>query len=406
MTENSTKTLTYFLLGIIGIIFIYFLIATALNGFWIWGKSLNMEATGQFGDFIGGFLGSIINGAAFYFLYLTLKDQRESSQKQSFETKIYDLIRIHRENVNDLNYTKFENGEMHTSTSRKVFRVMVGEFLEIYHETKRFTKIYPNEDYLKPEYYDRLKTIKENNKCTATVEQLALIDIAYSFFYYGLSKESETILLHKFYNRYNKDFAHQLKVFLQLKPKKELLSEYKLWNDFKKKSVQEMKSIFEVIYKYSLRKKNAESIEENYPIVKNLYLKKYYGGHQHRLGHYFRHLFQSFKFISMQYYLDDEEKYFFAKSIRTQFSTYEQFMIFFNSISSQGMRWEYLYEVPNSKYTLKEDDFKFISTYCLIKNLPGSQYYDFSYRQFYPNVIFEYRDDITYTNKIRKNYKQ
>lgn len=406
MNNKNTKILTTSLLGIIGLIFIYFLLDIFNNGYWIWGNSLDMATTGQFGDFIGGFLGSIINGAAFFFLYLNLRDQRDNGQKQIFETRLYDLIRIHRENVNDLSYTKYENEKMHTADSRKVFRLMVREFLEIYQEVKRFTKIYPDKNYLNPNYYNSLNEIKKQNNCRASVEQLALIDISYSFFYFGLTKESDSILLHKFYNRYNKNFVHKLKIFLQLKPKEEICEKFEMWNKFKRCPLKEMRETFEIIYKYSINKKKYKSIVESIPLAENLETKSYYGGHQHRLGHYFRHLFQSFKFISLQSYLTDEEKYFFGKQLRTQLSTYEQFIIFFNSLSSLGIKWEYLSKIPQDSNVLKDSDFKFITRYNLIKNLPGSQYFDFSYRQYYPNVIFEYRDDITYADRIRNNFVQ
>ena len=35
---------------------------------------------------------------------------------------------------------------------------------------------------------------------------------------------------------------------------------------------------------------------------------KFYGGHQHRLGHYFRHLFQTYKFLSVQTNIDENDK--------------------------------------------------------------------------------------------------
>ena len=88
MNDKSIKKLTIYLLIFIGGTLVYFLISTALNGYSIWTHGdINFEVTGQFGDFVGGFLGTIINGAAFYFLYLTLNEQRKSGITQSFETK-------------------------------------------------------------------------------------------------------------------------------------------------------------------------------------------------------------------------------------------------------------------------------------------------------------------------------
>jgi len=375
----------------VGVTFIYFLFSTAIDGYSIWGTNkINFSVTGQFGDFIGGFLGTVINGAAFYFLYLTLNEQRKSAESQSFETKFYELIHLHRENVSELRYTKNNL----TAESRKVFRVIVEEFVECFHEVKRFSKIYPDIEMLHPTYKIKLAQIAKANKCRAKVEEIAIIDIPFCCNYFGLSRESETILLHKFYNRYNKDFIRRLKTFLQLKPKTEDFNLFAEWKEFKSKDVKEMKEVFEKIY-YN-RKLGSLDTSSNL-LFKNLSANKYYGGHQHRLGHYFRHLFQSFKFISLQQSLTPKEKYFYAKTLRAQLSTYEQFILLFNSLSSLGMKWEYTADIDNLPAGYDLEDFKFITRYNLIKNLPGSQYYDIKYRIFYPNVHFDYRDDITYS---------
>ena len=126
--------------------------------------------------------------------------------------------------------------------------------------------------------------------------------------------------------------------------------------------------------------------------------EKYYGGHQHRLGHYFRHLFQSYKFLSRQTHISFEKRYFYGKTLRAQLSTYEQFLLFINSLSSLGMKWQYTaeleFDAPSKNLQL--EDFKFITRYQLIKNLPGSKYFDLTYREFYPQVKFEYSEDISY----------
>jgi hypothetical protein len=400
MNENQVKNLTIWLLVFVSIILVYFLIATAIDGYWIWNyDKLDFAATGQVGDFIGGFLGTIISAAAFYFLYLTLNEQRKSGVKQSFESRLYQLINLHRDNINELEYTKFYKSKLEKSVSRKVFRVVVEEFMDCFHEVKRFEKMYPELEIFKPDYQTEISKIRKANNSRATLKELAFIDIAFCFFYFGVSKESDTILLHKFYNRYDKEFMIRLKTFLQLKPKQEKKKAYKEWKKFVGKNVSEMKISFEQVYNH-YRNTNKNSIDEEYKnLFSNLKLVKYYGGHQHRFGHYFRHLFQSFKYLSQQNFLTEDERYFYGKSIRSQLSTYEQYLLFFNSLSSIGMRWEYNADIENLENGNLPENFKFITRYNLIKNLPGSQYYEFGYRKFYPKVDFEYKEDITYKKK-------
>lgn len=115
--------------------------------------------------------------------------------------------------------------------------------------------------------------------------------------------------------------------------------------------------------------------------------EKYYNGHQHRLGHYFRHLFQSYKYLNNQNDLTSEENYFFGKTLRAQLSTYEQAILFFNSISSIGMKWEY---TPDHNSDNRDSDkYKLITRYNLIKNLPGYHFLGIKYENYYPRVQFE-----------------
>jgi hypothetical protein len=62
----------------------------------------------------------------------------------------------------------------------------------------------------------------------------------------------------------------------------------------------------------------------------------YFDGHQQRLGHYYRHLFQSISIVSQQRLI---EKRSYAKSMRAQLSTHEQLLLLINSFTSLGWRW-------------------------------------------------------------------
>ena len=66
------------------------------------------------------------------------------------------------------------------------------------------------------------------------------------------------------------------------------------------------------------------------------------------------------------------------------------------------MRWEYNADIENLENGNIPENFKFITRYNLIKNLPGSQYYEFGYRKYYPKVDFEYKEDITYKKIIAR----
>lgn len=88
-----------------------------------------------------------------------------------------------------------------------------------------------------------------------------------------------------------------------------------------------------------------------------------YTGHQNRLGHYYRHLYQSIRYIDEANFLSDGEKYEYAKVLRAQLSTAEQVIFLFNSLSTLGAAWG---------YESKDNQKNLVTKYKLIKNIsPG-----------------------------------
>ncbi len=85
---------------------------------------------------------------------------------------------------------------------------------------------------------------------------------------------------------------------------------------------------------------------------------KPFQGHQSRLGHYFRNLYQIVKFVHFQKILSDSEKYDYVRSIRTQLSNHEQAFLLLNIISDLGHSW-------------RESDKDFLKKYKLIRNIPN-----------------------------------
>jgi hypothetical protein len=365
----------------------------------------NVMKTGPLGDSFNGIIGpfiaflvAILTFLAFYIQYKANEIQNSLNVKIQFENRFFDLVKIHIDNVHEMTYTKFAKSNYEQIESRKVFRIISQEFIECLHEIKKIAKTYDQIEIIKPEYYEKLASIIKENRCKVSPTELALIDIAYCTVFFGIAKESEQVFLTLFWNRYNTEFIDQIRKFLQLKPKitSENMIEYSRWDAFKKMPKEVLRGLFDEIYTHRIANDELSPIAKD--LILNYHLEKYYDGHQHLLGHYFRHLFQSFKFLSYQEQFSDKEKYFYGKTLRAQLSTYEQFLLFINSLSSLGMKWEYTSEVvkKNVDNMIIEEKMKLITNYNLIKNLPGSQYYDFQYRKFYPAVNFEYRDDISY----------
>ena len=71
--------------------------------------------------------------------------------------------------------------------------------------------------------------------------------------------------------------------------------------------------------------------------------------------------------------------------LRAQLSTYEQALLFMNSISSIGMKWEYLPEPTDNQKNCS----KLITKYNLIKNLSGNHIFGIHYKNYYPDGSYE-----------------
>jgi hypothetical protein len=76
-------------------------------------------------------------------------------------------------------------------------------------------------------------------------------------------------------------------------------------------------------------------------------------GHQSRLGHYYRHLYQMIRYVDQQSL--DINKYEYVKTVRAQLSTHEQAMLRVNTRTPLGRVWW-------------ENDL--ITAYGLVKNIP------------------------------------
>ncbi|QXP74710.1 putative phage abortive infection protein [Tenacibaculum sp. AHE15PA] len=286
----------------VGVIIIHiFLLFKAFNG-----NELNSTNASEFGSFIGGYMGTLFALVSVIFLYTTLRDQRRTSEIEKFETRFFELIRLHRDNVQEITL-KTQNG-------KKIFVLFIREFREI-------MKI--------------VKDVFKNDK----LEKKQIIEISYLAFFYGIGPNSTRILKNSLSN-YDKTKVKKLTDELQSQKQK-----------VKKE-----------------RKFNYVPFE----------------GHQSRLGHYYRHLFQSIAYCHNKKI--DIDKYEYIKLIRAQLSNHEQALLFLNSISKLGKPWK---------------DENLIKTYRLIKNIP-EDFFDpkkeIDIKELYPEMIFEYEENTVANN--------
>jgi len=84
------------------------------------GDAIDPTTAGQLGDFVGGYVGTAFLLISVLLLYRTLHVQRETSQRQFLESKYFELVKIHRDNVAEMRIKEV--------VGRNVFIIVLKEF--------------------------------------------------------------------------------------------------------------------------------------------------------------------------------------------------------------------------------------------------------------------------------------
>lgn len=313
---------------------------------------------GAIGDAFGGILGpiigviaSILTFMAFYIQYQANKQQREQFGKQAndilierFENRFFELIRLHRENVEEQNIQNIVTG-------RKVFTTYYFELRYIY--------------VLLESKFD------ENWNDNYSKEQLT--NIAYLIFFFGIGHVTENVFQHINSNLLKETFFKETinKLKEQKENFKQISTEIKLASTRPGLVMPTMPEL-----QISNRNKKAIFIQNYEPFT----------GHGTKIGHYFRHLYQTVKYVDSQNNenFTDMLKYDYVKILRAQLSNFEQVLFYYNSISDLGKEWNL------NGYIIK---------YHLITNLPLS-FADFGIlpSEKFANEILEQNDFFDWQN--------
>ncbi|WP_148041237.1 putative phage abortive infection protein [Rufibacter immobilis] len=294
------------------------------------------QNTGVVGDTFGGltapiiaFIGAILTFFAFYVQYEANQAQNLNFKIQQFEGIFFEMVRLHRDNVAEI--------EVNGKRARNAFVELKKDFNFLY------------------------RTIKGVDKNAYIIEPIKRIEATYLFFYLGLNYNKEVL-------------EHHLN---------KIVGEINYYDDAFGKNVSFSKTLISYL-PYDVAKQNEidkEWAEDDFYRPSHRIGLQDQSGFQSQLGHYFRHLFQTVKFVHNSDFLTPNQKYNYVKTLRAQLSTYEQALLFYNSVSTFGKKWELEPEDEHSKL---------ISTYHLIKNLPLKGFTeDIQPDEIYPKVDYE-----------------
>jgi len=295
---------------------------------------LDFSQKGPVGDTINGIAGpfiallaSILTFLAFYIQYKANIQQREQFTKtleeqekanlaqdkiwriERFENRFFELLKFHKANVDEMNI----GDKIYRS---KCFVPMFYELRFCYLASKVIYEYIPDD-------------LKKLNK----VEGIDLMKFAYTIFFFGIGTQSEKHYLPNF-----SDGEKHLHFLLT-----NLLED--IQNQYSEYIEQNPNSKYFHATKF-----------KNYQIEDDRSTEFYYfpfDGHMNRLGHYYRHLFQTANYIIEQNMLTFEERYGYVKTLRAQLTNFEQLLLYYNSVSWFRTEWKIL-----------------LTDYRLIKNIP------------------------------------
>lgn len=132
------------------LIFSFAVIALTLFSYYInnsfsFSYDLATDKLGQFGDFIGGFLGTVLTMVATYYIYKTyhsqkdeLDNQKKLINQQQFESTFFNLLNIHIDIKKNLNID-FSDATFKPQEYNGVDKVQING-LEVFIDVKQFTK--------------------------------------------------------------------------------------------------------------------------------------------------------------------------------------------------------------------------------------------------------------------------
>lgn len=292
---------------------------------------VDFSKTGEIGDTIGGIsapfigiLSAVLTFLAFYIQYQANVQQRDQFKKElqrqqdenvaqqktwrieRFEDKFFELVRLHRDNVDEIQIGR----EDRTVTKKKAFASMFYELKYTFYACKALCQRYREQGHLHQGYSDE-----------------RLLRLAYIFFYAGIGPNSDIIT-----DAMNLNPANQFEHYLFRQTRNDLAG-------------------------FRERGNYATYRDEDENEVRSTSLYKPWGGHQTRLGHYYRHLFQTVKFVVKQNaeMLTTDDKLEYLRTLRAQLSDFEQLMLYYNAVAGFGTPW------INEGY---------FTTYKMIHNIP------------------------------------
>lgn len=331
--------------GIVFTVFVGFFLLTSPNDFPIFinkgGENVNSNylTNNEKGDFFGGitnpliaFIGVIVTGLAFYMQYKAnqivlqqISIQKKTDEITRFETKFYELLQYHNQNVKNLEF-KFKDSHIKKNIKgKKVIDYFIHEVNNLFTTLCNVTN-FDNQSSL-----DRFKS-------------------SYYFMFYGI------------------DNPNINKRFDEIDRTKHFSKPEEIYNEFSLPIIY--CSNTNVFLKYIVPgdgyfNDDGNFIDTNEEITISVVQKYTKSGYMNEISSYLRHLFYIVKFVCKNELLTYEQKREYIRIIRSQLSSNEQLLIYYNWLSGVGNEWE----STNHNNRPNDSENYFLTNYRIIHNI-------------------------------------
>jgi len=290
----------------------------------------NQDA-GNFGSYLAGFVGSIFSLAGVFLFFEALMRQQAVFERQQFETRYFELLRIHCNNVDSLHLT-------YPSTERAMEPSMQGEMRTTYVEIEKSMK---GRTLFK-------SLIKSFNTCYNSVIKQCSAKKNWKKFrgdqYITVVEAIDMAFTHAYLGDYSQSKGDNTK-YLESTVKTHL--EGKL----------DQASVSDVAD--NIRTRTSSHNDYRY-------------GFEANLETYFDHLYYMINFVDVHATLAEHDKIDLIESIRVQLSVYELAALFLYTLSHAGGEW-------NKSISKGKDHF--ISKYNLLKNLRADYFPKYNWQE-------------------------
>ncbi len=139
LINNTIYFSTFLLLGIGIFITIKFFAILSKSLSISTGAEVDMALTGQVGDYIGGIIGTLFAFISIILLFITFRNQRFAFSKERFEDRFFEMIRIYRENVNEMEIiSPFDQRSEEIVRGRKVFKELHRLYVVVFAATRDY----------------------------------------------------------------------------------------------------------------------------------------------------------------------------------------------------------------------------------------------------------------------------